>query len=455
MQTGLSQNTLAQVWTLADYDKDGKLSQDEFIIAMHLCDFAKAGNTLPSTLPADLVPQRSRTSSLQQPGAASGALTVQPQLGQQANVAADGQAAGGQASSGNDSSPTLKAKQMAAAASFEDKRKENFDRGNAILEAKRQMLREQEDREKREREEKERIEQERKQKQREEQEKRRMAEIEKQMERQRLVDAQREEERRKAFEKQEAARNELLRQQRLEWEKQKKQELETQRLKLQELLSTLKARDKNLEYDMQSLNEKISTYKTKINDSQTTLSDLNSRLETTKRSYMSKQSEVETAEKQLRDYTMNMQRLAQEKFMLAEKQKNLNQDNPFAEEYRNDSSQLKQKQTAVQQLKTDLEKMEAQINATRTQLEIMKHELEVTKSDQADFIKENMRLEKLLEIKRANLNMPQSVSVTDFTSNVANVPPSSIGGVRVSQSSNNIRSATPKGNNSLILVYWL
>lgn len=43
------------------------------------------------------------------------------------------------------------------AATFEDKRRENFDRGNAVLEAKRAALREQEEREKRERDEKERF----------------------------------------------------------------------------------------------------------------------------------------------------------------------------------------------------------------------------------------------------------------------------------------------------------
>lgn len=58
----------------------------------------------------------------------------------------------------SDSSPTLgtKQNQMMNAATFEDKRRENFDRGNAVLEAKRAALREQEEREKREREEKER-----------------------------------------------------------------------------------------------------------------------------------------------------------------------------------------------------------------------------------------------------------------------------------------------------------
>lgn len=223
---------LVQIWNLADYDKDGKLSLDEFILAMHLCDYAKAGNMVPAALPAELIPR---------PRAPS-------QMGfESPPVVASLTGLGG--------APPPQAPSVSAGliGSFEDKRKENFDRGNAVLETKRQQLREQEEREKREREEKERVEQEKKQKLKEEQERRRQADMEKQLERQRLLDLQREEERRKLFEQREAARNELIRQQRIEWEKQKKHELEAQKLKLQEQLSTLKAKDKNLEYDMQIL----------------------------------------------------------------------------------------------------------------------------------------------------------------------------------------------------------
>ena len=236
---------------MSDYDKDGKLSFEEFIIAMHLCDFAKGGNMLPSTLPIELQPQRSRSTSLTQNSNLLNNSGNSGSLGAHLNsVSSDNPILGG-----NEISPTQKQKAAAAAvaATFEDKRRENFDRGNSVLEAKRQMLREAEEREKREREEKERQEQERKQKIKEEQERRRLAEIEKQMERQRMIDSQREEERKKALEQREAARNELIRQQRIEWERQKKLELENQKLKLQEQLSTLKARDKNLEYDMQTL----------------------------------------------------------------------------------------------------------------------------------------------------------------------------------------------------------
>lgn len=218
MQTSLTQAVLAQIWTLADYDKDGKLSLEEFIIAMHLCDYSKNGNQLPQTLPIELQPQRSKTANLPMLNSSNNLNSLDIFSSPPINIT--------QTSSVTMNSQeqlTLTAKQQSQHQqhTFEDKRRENFDRGNAILEAKRQMLREAEEREKREREEKERVELEKKQKIKEEQEKRRQLEIEKQMERQRLLDSQREEERKKILEQREAARNELIRQQRIEWEKQK------------------------------------------------------------------------------------------------------------------------------------------------------------------------------------------------------------------------------------------
>lgn len=42
--------------SLADIDGDGQLKAEEFILAMHLTDMAKAGQPLPLTLPPELVP---------------------------------------------------------------------------------------------------------------------------------------------------------------------------------------------------------------------------------------------------------------------------------------------------------------------------------------------------------------------------------------------------------------
>jgi hypothetical protein len=230
---------LAHIWQLSDYDNDGKLSLEEFILAMHLCDYAKTGNILPSVLPVDLQPKKTRSSSVIQ--APLDLLIPNPLAALTTSLPTQQSAA------------AVAEQQAMIARSFEDRRKENFEKGNAVLEAKRQMLRDQAEREKRDRDDKERMEIEKKIKLKEEQERKRLADIEKQVERQKMVDAQREDERKKALEQRESARLELVRQQKIEWERQRKTELENQKLKLQENLSTLKAKDKNLEYDMQLL----------------------------------------------------------------------------------------------------------------------------------------------------------------------------------------------------------
>ena len=49
----LDRQILAQIWDLADHDKDGKLSQQEFVMAMWLClERASKTNSLPLVVPA-------------------------------------------------------------------------------------------------------------------------------------------------------------------------------------------------------------------------------------------------------------------------------------------------------------------------------------------------------------------------------------------------------------------
>jgi len=52
--SGLDNIILAKIWALADLDKDSRLSEQEFIIAMFLINQCLKGNTLPDTLPESL-----------------------------------------------------------------------------------------------------------------------------------------------------------------------------------------------------------------------------------------------------------------------------------------------------------------------------------------------------------------------------------------------------------------
>ncbi|EGF76313.1 hypothetical protein BATDEDRAFT_14976 [Batrachochytrium dendrobatidis JAM81] len=57
--TGLDMVSLAKIWTLADWTRDGYLDTDEFVVAMHLCEVKKRGwvAELPATLPDTLHPK--------------------------------------------------------------------------------------------------------------------------------------------------------------------------------------------------------------------------------------------------------------------------------------------------------------------------------------------------------------------------------------------------------------
>ena len=58
--SGVQKDNLRKIWDLSDIDKDGKLDLSEFVVAMYLLDCAKAGNTLPVQLEAEIVPPEKR-----------------------------------------------------------------------------------------------------------------------------------------------------------------------------------------------------------------------------------------------------------------------------------------------------------------------------------------------------------------------------------------------------------
>jgi EH domain-containing protein 3/EH domain-containing protein 1 len=58
METGLSKDTLAKIWRLADWDNDGYMDSDQFAVAMHLCKGVLSGGELPDELPKLMIPNR-------------------------------------------------------------------------------------------------------------------------------------------------------------------------------------------------------------------------------------------------------------------------------------------------------------------------------------------------------------------------------------------------------------
>ncbi|KAI5732897.1 hypothetical protein M8J76_005446 [Diaphorina citri] len=255
--TGLSQGILAQIWNLADMDSDGQLSCDEFVLAMHLCDLAKGGEKIPVPLPIDMIPpafRRQRQNS----------VTLA------ANVAVAGVP-------GTEAVPDPMA--GIGQTSFEDKRKENYEKGQAELERRRKALLEIQKKEREERERKEREEFEKREKQRLEQEAKRQAELEQQLLKQREIEQAKEEERKRAQEQREAARREMERQRQLEWEKQRIQELTLQRQKEQESVLKLKAKNQSLSIELSTLNEKVKELSSKITDTRVGVTSVKSTID--------------------------------------------------------------------------------------------------------------------------------------------------------------------------------
>jgi hypothetical protein len=60
-RSGLANDQLAHIWELSDMDLDSQLSQQEFLVAMHLISLTRAGNPIPESTPAELVASASST----------------------------------------------------------------------------------------------------------------------------------------------------------------------------------------------------------------------------------------------------------------------------------------------------------------------------------------------------------------------------------------------------------
>lgn len=125
MQSKLPQAQLAQIWALSDIDADGRLSCDEFVLAMYLCEMATQGEPVPAKLPPELVPPSFRKSVSRHGSIASGPTSRH-----------------GSVSSQGANAPNIDVDiaHNYNQTTFEDKRKENFDKGQAELDRRRKVL---------------------------------------------------------------------------------------------------------------------------------------------------------------------------------------------------------------------------------------------------------------------------------------------------------------------------
>uniref|UniRef100_A0A3B4AJK8 Intersectin 1 (SH3 domain protein) n=1 Tax=Periophthalmus magnuspinnatus TaxID=409849 RepID=A0A3B4AJK8_9GOBI len=353
MQSSLPQSQLATIWSLSDIDQDGKLTAEEFILAMHLIDMAMSGVPLPPVLPPEYLPptfRRVRSDSVQ-----SDQKTVPEEDEEEADSNQD--------------------KKLPV--TFEDKKRENFERGNLELEKRRQALQEQQRKEQERLAALEREEQERKERERLEQERRRQQELEKQLEKQRELERQREEERRKEIERREAAKRELERQRQLEWERQRRQELLTQRNREQESIVLLKARKKTLEFELEALNDKKTQLEGKLKDVRFRLSAQRREVEQTNQSRETRIAEITSLQQQLQDSQQWLGRLIPDKQSLNEQLKQVQQNSLQRDSLSSLQKALEQKEMSRQQLREQLDAVERETRAKLLEIDAFNTQLKV------------------------------------------------------------------------------
>ena len=137
----------------------------------------------------------------------------------------------------------------------------------------------------------------------------------------------------------------------------------------------------------------------------------------------------------------------------------MNQDNPFAESYRNESVQYKQEQIYLQQLKEESEKLDLDINSLRTQIECLKHTAEAVKNETSDLNRDNDRITSLVNLKRNDFKLKYSSNPLVPLINQALVTSSSSASksstptAATAQANSIFNSNTPKGNKYLFFKF--
>ncbi|XP_055558594.1 intersectin-1 isoform X2 [Falco biarmicus] len=358
MQSSLPQAQLATIWNLSDIDQDGKLTAEEFILAMHLIDVAMSGQPLPPVLPPEYIPPSFRRVRSGSGISALSSVSVDQRLPEE---------------------PALEEEQQQLEkklpVTFEDKKRENFERGNLELEKRRQALLEQQRKEQERLAQLERAEQERKERERQEQERKRQLELEKQLEKQRELERQREEERRKEIERREAAKRELERQRQLEWERNRRQELLNQRNKEQEDIVVLKAKKKTLEFELEALNDKKNQLEGKLQDIRCRLSTQRQEIESTNKSRELRIAEITHLQQQLQESQQMLGRLIPEKQLLNDQLKQVQQNSLHRDSLLTIKRALEAKELARQQLRDQLDEVEKETRAKLQEIDIFNNQL--------------------------------------------------------------------------------
>ncbi|CAF3513299.1 unnamed protein product [Rotaria sp. Silwood1] len=412
-QTGLSNALLHQIWDLADYDKDGCLTPDEFVVAMHCCDIARTGQALPIHFPDEWLQQHERKDSTTKSNDNRTFASLNQELKETFNLPNTTEN-----TSVNRSNETTEAERKTIMATYEEKRLKNYEDGNRELERRRQLLREQEEREQKEREERERKREFELQKQKEEQERKKQMEIERQLEKQRQIEQQKEEERKKLFEQREAARKEMERKSRLEWERQRMQELSTQKSRLLEQINDLKSREKAFELELESMGDTMQTCQTKINQIETNIRTIDESIADIQRNIMTEKNLFDNAEQQIKDLKIQLNTVQTERESLDSSLNQLNQSIEFGMSNR-ESDQMKYLQTQMETMKQENTQIDKQIITITDQCKDYQNQIEQLRL-QLDQLEQEAKAKIPLDTVTSTINPPAEFANFDqFNANMS------------------------------------
>lgn len=394
MQSSLPQAQLATIWSLSDIDQDGKLTAEEFILAMHLIDLAMSGQPLPPVLPPDYIPPSFRRVRSGSGISMMSSVSVDQRLPEEP---------------AEEEPPPVDRK---LPVTFEDKKRENFERGNLELEKRRQALLELQRKEQERLAQLERAEQERKERERQEQERKRQQELDKQLEKQRELERQREEERRKEIERREAAKRELERQRQLEWERNRRQELLNQRNKEQEDIVVLKAKKKTLEFELEALNDKKHQLEGKLQDIRYRLTTQRQEIESTNKSRELRIAEITHLQQQLQESQQLLGKLIPEKQLLNDQLKQVQQNSLHRDSLLTLRRALEAKEMSRQQLRDQLDDVEKETRAKLQEIDVFnnqlkelremhsKQQLEKQKDMEAEKMRQREQERKMFELEK-------------------------------------------------------
>ncbi|TRY73656.1 hypothetical protein TCAL_00936 [Tigriopus californicus] len=350
--TGLPQPTLAQIWSLSDIDGNGKLSCDEFIVSGYLCDLASKGEPLPAKLPPDVVPPSFR------PAGAPVPASMAP----------------GVAGSTVSTPGSSRADSVVSPTTFEDKRRENFNKGQAELDKRRQSLIDQQKREEEARQKKAAEEAAAKEKQRQELEKQRI----------------------------------------LEWEENRKKELNSHRQGEQEKLIQFKAKQTNMKNELDKSRDKIKNLTEEIANCRTGVSEVKAFIDTMRSSRDEKMNNMNGLKQKLKDQNERLLKVTQEKAQMEAKKAALsNEDNsPQITEFEFKRNEKKKK---VEETQKVLEELKEKFETVKSEKESKKEALEEHKESLVQIIEACKSLYASFDEKRREIKAEKSKRMRELT----------------------------------------